>query len=476
MVQGAILLYALALDKGLLAVESLIHYTKTMYKPQYTLPELMHRGYGSRLALILESILIGFMVGLIVVFFRYLLSQTDTLRQGIYKVPHSRMYWLGWSATLALIGLFLGWAAKVWPLIKGSGIPQIKGALAGSLPLNYRELPVKLLTGLLGLGAGLSLGREGPSVQIGAYVGKGVLSIFPKSEQEQHWLIASGSAAGVAAAFNAPLAGVVFVLEELQASFSPLFLACAMGASMTADAVAGSFFGWGPVFDFRYIAVLSLKDIPWVMILGVSCGLLGDLFKRGLYWVLTGYDRCRIPQIIRPVIPLLVSVPLGLLWFDVLGGGHDLIESLAHGERTFGVLALFLLLGGKILFTLLSYGSGTAGGIFLPLLVCGAITGDLLGLCLWQSGYIAEGQNLNFIILGMAAFFTSVVKAPITGIVLILEMSANFNHLGNLVLACLCALITSELIASRPVYVVLLERILGRGNPPSGTPEGTQAA
>ncbi|MHB9294038.1 ClC family H(+)/Cl(-) exchange transporter [Hollandina sp. SP2] len=445
-----------------------------MYKPRYTLPELMHRSYSSRLVLILESILIGFMVGFIIVFFRYLLTQIDTLRQGIYKVPHSSMYWLGWSVILALIGLFLGWAAKVWPLIKGSGIPQIKGALAESLPLNYRELPIKLLTGLLGLGAGLSLGWEGPSVQIGAYVGKGVLSIFPKSKQEQHWLIASGSAAGVAAAFNAPLAGVLFVLEELQSSFSPLFLACAMGASMTADAVAGAFFGLGPVFDFRYIGVLSLKDIPWVIILGVSCGLLGDLFKRLLYWTLAGYDKCRIPQIIRPVIPLLVSIPLGLLWFDVLGGGHDLIESLAHEGRPLGVLALLLV--GKILFTLLSYGSGTSGGIFLPLLVCGALIGDLLGLCLWQLGYIVEGQNLNFIILGMAAFFTSVVKAPITGIVLILEMSANFNHLGNLVLVSLCALITSELLASQPVYVVLLERILGRGNPPPESPEGSEAA
>jgi H+/Cl- antiporter ClcA len=433
----------------------------------------MHQGYGSRVALILESILIGFMVGLIIVFFRYLLLQTDTLRRGIYHAPHSLMYWLRWGAVLALIGLVLGWAGKVWPLIKGSGIPQIKGALAGSLPLNYRELPVKLLTGLLGLGAGLSLGREGPSVQIGAYVGKGVLSVFPKPEQEQHWLIASGAAAGVAAAFNAPLAGVLFVLEELQASFSPLFLACAMSASMTADAVAGLFFGWGPVFDFRYIAVLSLKDIPWVILLGVSCGLAGDLFKRLLYWGLNGYERCRIPQILRPVIPLLVSIPLGLRWFDILGGGHDLIESLAHEERTIGVLAL--LLAGKILFTILSYGSGTAGGIFLPLLVCGALTGDLLSLCLWRLGYIAEGQNLNFIILGMAAFFTGVVKAPITGIVLILEMSANFNHLGNLVLVCFCALLTSELIASKPVYVVLLERLVGRRNPPQ-TSEGVKAA
>ncbi|MDR1030498.1 MAG: ClC family H(+)/Cl(-) exchange transporter [Treponema sp.] len=436
-----------------------------MYKPRYTIPALVHRGYGSRLALIVESILIGFMVGLVIALFRYLLIHADSLRQGIYQVPHTRVYWLGWSGLLALIGLFLGWAASVWPLIKGSGIPQIKGALAGALPVKPQELPLKVLTGLLGLGAGLSLGRAGPSVQMGAYVGKGVLSLFPRPDQEQHWLISSGAAAGVAATFNAPLAGVLFVLEEFQVPFSPLFLACALGASMTADAVAGFFFGLGPLFDFRYLPALSLKHIPWLIMLGVICGLVSDLFKRLLYGALNGYDRCKIPPIIRPVIPLLVSIPLGLFCFDVLGGGHNLIESLAHEERTLGVLVL--LLGGKILFTVLSYGSGTAGGIFLPLLACGALTGDLLGVYLVQHGCIAEGQNLNFIILGMAAFFTGVIKAPITGIVLILEISANVNHLGNLVLVCLCALITAELIASRPVNTVLLERILGRStNPP----------
>ncbi|MDR2632873.1 MAG: ClC family H(+)/Cl(-) exchange transporter [Treponema sp.] len=444
-----------------------------MYIPRDRLPKLLQQSYDSRLALILESILIGLLVGLIIALFRYLLTQADSLRQGIYQGSHTPVYWLGVSALLALIGLFLGFAAKVWPLTKGSGIPQIKGALTGNLPLNAQELPVKLLSGFLGLGAGLSLGREGPSVQMGAYVGKGVLSLFPKSKQEQHWLIASGSAAGVAAAFNAPLAGVLFVLEEFQASFSPLFLACAMGASISADAVAGFFFGWGPVFDFRYIAVLSLKDMPWVMLLGLGCGLLGDLFKRLLYAFLNAYERCKIPQLLRPVLPLLLSIPLGLYCFDVLGGGHALIESLAHKEWTLGMV--FLILVAKILFTTFSYGSGTAGGIFLPLLACGALSGDLLGLYLLQTGYIIEGQNLNFIILGMAAFFTAVVKAPITGIVLILEMSANFNHLGNLVLVCLCALISADLLASRPVYVVLLERLLGRGTASPQCHEGDKA-
>jgi H+/Cl- antiporter ClcA len=232
---------------------------------------------------------------------------------------------------------------------------------------------------------------------------------------------------------------------------------------MAADVVAGYFFGMGPVFDFRHIDVLPLKDFPWVIVLGMLCAVLGDFFKRGMYLSLNLYDRFRIPQTIRPVLPLLVSIPLGFFFVNITGGGHELIESLSLQDRTIGMVVL--LFAGKILFTALCYGSGTSGGIFLPLLACGALTGDAVGILLSMAGFVGEGQHLNFMILGMAAFFAGVVKAPVTGMILILEMSGNFNHLGSLVLVSLSAFVTSELIASRPVYAVLLERILANRKP-----------
>ena len=423
--------------------------------------QAVRRWYGSRLAVIMESVVIGAAAGLVVVLFRYLLVQAENLRTLVYRALPGRSFWwtLCWILVLVLIGLLLGWAAKKRPMIRGSGIPQIKGALLGKMRLDWApELPLKLGTGLLGLGAGLSLGREGPSIQIGAYVGKGVLSIFRRPDRERRFLITSASAAGLAAAFNAPLAGVLFVLEELQSSFSPLFLACAMGASMAAAGVAGFFFGLRPVFDFRDITVLPLRGFPWVILLGVICGLLGDLFKQGIYWSLNLYDRLRIPPVLRPAIPLAVSVPLGFLLFDITGGGHGLIESLSTTER--GLTLILLLLAGKLLFTALCYGSGTSGGIFLPLLACGALAGLGWGKCLGFAHLTTAEQNLNFMILGMAAFFSAVVKAPVTGIILILEMSGNFNHLWSLVLVSLSAFVTADLIASRPIYAVLLERML----------------
>jgi H+/Cl- antiporter ClcA len=414
----------------------------------------------------MESVIIGAAAGLVVVLFRFLLVRAEDLRALIYRtLPGLPVFWtLFWLLTLVLTGLFLGWAAKKRPMIRGSGIPQIKGVLLGQMKLDWApELPLKLITGILGLGAGLSLGREGPSIQIGAYVGKGVLSILRRPRREGHFLIAGASAAGLAAAFNAPLAGVLFALEELQSSFSPLFLACAMGASMAAAGAAGLFFGLRPVFDFRDIAFLPLRAFPWVILLGISCGLLGDIFKRGIYLSQGLYERLRIPPALRPVIPLLASVPLGFLFFDITGGGHALIESLSAVERSLTVI--LLLLAGKMLFTALCYGSGTSGGIFLPLLACGALAGMGLGKILVFAGITLPEQNLNFTILGMAAFFSGVVKAPVTGVILILEMSGNFNHLWGLVLVSLCAFVTADLIASRPIYTVLLERMLPPKSP-----------
>jgi H+/Cl- antiporter ClcA len=434
-----------------------------MREPDKGISPLVHRWYDSSLAVILESVFIGFLVGLLITAFRRLLDLAGGLRLHIYRtLPALDWYWTAlWILILALAGIFLGWAAKTRPMIRGSGIPQVKGALRRLMTLDWKpELPLKFITGLVGIGAGLSLGREGPSIQMGAYVGKGVLTIFRRPNRERNILVTAAAAAGVAAAFNAPLAGVLFVLEELHSSFSPLFISCSLGAAVAADMTAGYFFGMGPVFDFHHINVLPLRFLPWIVVLGIICALLGDLFKKSLYLSLNLYDRLQMPRILRPVVPLLLSAPMGFLLYDSSGGGHDLIVSLSQGGRPQEFLLLLLI--AKALFTAVCYGSGTSGGIFLPLLSCGALSGAILGECLELAGLAVEEQSLNFIILGMAAFFTGAVKAPVTGIILILEMSGNFNHLGSLVLVCFSSFVMAELIGSRPVYTVLLERMTGK--------------
>lgn len=417
--------------------------------------------WHTRLGVIFQSLFIGLLVGVVVLAFRVGLSRGEELRTDLYKALAiaSPLWTILWTLALIGLGLLLGAMSLYHPMIKGSGIPQIKGELMKKMSHSWMpELPMKLVSGLLAIGAGLSLGREGPSVQMGGYIGKAISRIGGRSPTELRYLLISGSAAGLSAAFNAPLAGVLFALEELNKHFSPLLLVCAMAASAAGDFVSSQFFGMQPTFSFPAITPLPLTHFHWLGLLGLLAALSGDLFKRALYLSQDFYTATRLPPVMRPIIALLASIPLGFFLFEATGGGHELVEHLA--VIRYPLLTIALLFAVKLAFTALSYGAGTAGGIFLPLLVCGALLGTGFGTILWQVGIVPDGEILNFLILGMAAFFTAVVRAPVTGAVLILEMSGNLSHLGGLVIVCLVAQIVCDIIHSRPVYDVLLRRQL----------------
>ena len=415
--------------------------------------------WHTRFGVILQSVLIGIGTGLVVLGFRIALGYSEHLRTLLYEfLPVSSPLWtVVWILSLAVLGVFLGFLSKLRPMIRGSGIPQIKGELRGIMWHRWlSELPLKFVSAILSIGAGLSLGREGPSVQMGGYIGKAMSRIGHRSPAELRYLMISGAAAGLSAAFNAPLAGVLFALEELHKQFSPLMLLCAMAASAMGDFVSSHFFGMRPSFSFPEIIPLSLSRFPWLILLGLLAAAGGDLFKKSLYFSQSLYSKLHVPMIVRPVVPLLVSVPLGFFLAETIGGGHELVEHLAVARYSLMLLAgLFFV---KLAFSGLSYGAGTAGGIFLPLLVCGALLGTAFGTVLFRLGLVAEIEIVNFLILGMAAFFTAVVRAPVTGTVLILEMSGNLSHLGGLVIVCLISQLACDLVRSRPVYDVLLYR------------------
>lgn len=416
-----------------------------------------------RPTLLLRNILVGVLTGLVVVAFRILLEESVgwrhvaliRLRQG------GPMSYALWAGLLIVVGILLGLAAQYFPLIRGSGIPQVKGVMTRQLEIKwFPEILLKFGGGIAALGLGMSLGREGPSVQLGAFVGEGVLSVSKRPEVERKFLVSSGAAAGIAAAFNAPLAGVIFVLEELHKTLSPLMLMCVMGASLSADLVAGRYFGLKPVFDFHTVQALPHRLFPYIVVLGILVAFSGDLFKRLLYLFQDLYVKARIPRFLRPVPPLLVSFFIGIWFFEITGGGHEMIESLGDTEASLRHLCLLLVL--KVLLTVFCYGSSTPGGIFLPLLLMGALIGRIFGGFLLMQGLIGPEHLLNFMILGMAAQFTSIVRAPVTGSILVLEMCGNLNHLSGLVGICMVSYVMADFIHSRPVYDVLLQRMLTR--------------
>ena len=424
--------------------------------------QYFHKPRAFRLKVFLEGLLVGVLAGMAVIAYRIIINRSTPLRADIYERISAGDWRTGlyYFAALLMAGYITGLLVERIPMIKGSGIPQVKGALVRQFEMKwYQELPAKFLGGILALGFGLSLGREGPSIQIGAEVGSGLGKSLKLHHTEEKYMITSGASAGLAAAFNAPLAGVIFALEELHRNFSPFVLACVMSASLAADFVSKQVFGLGPAFVFQEVTPLPLKHYPYLIGLGIVAGLLGMLFNKALYTSQDLYGKLKpLPTRYTMLIPFLGAGLMGLILPEMLGGGHELIELLSHNYFPIYVLILYVIV--KIAFTAFCYGPGTPGGIFLPLLVVGALVGKLYGELLTQYLNVDSVYIINFLILGMAAYFTAIVRAPITGAILILEMTNSFQHLLALMTVSLIAFVLTDVMASKPIYEGLLERML----------------
>ncbi|MGY5240088.1 ClC family H(+)/Cl(-) exchange transporter [Clostridium tertium] len=414
--------------------------------------------------LIIQGIIIGLITGGVIVLNRL----------GINKLYSVFIKFYAWGnkgivnailviIALALIGLLVGLMVKREGMISGSGIPQVKGRVINKLKMNWlRILIYKFLGGLLALSAGLSLGREGPSVQIGASIGEGVAEkTYKKMPVKKEFLITAGASAGLSAAFNSPLSGIIFALEEIHRNFSPLVLLPAMAAAISADFISKNFLGMEPALNFSEMNAIPLKYYWILIILGVFTGILGVLFSKGIYLFQDIYSKLKkVPQEVKVMIPFVITAIVGLIAPMLLGGGHELILELTEGGQSILFLIIIYIL--KFLLLLVCFGSGVPGGIFLPMLLLGAIIGDVFGVLSIELLGVNSSFIINFIALGMAGYFVSVVKAPVTGIVLIMEMTGSFSHLLSLSVVVIISFITSELLRNEPIYEVLLERLLKR--------------
>lgn len=419
------------------------------------------------LRLVLEGLAVGVGAGASISLFRYLLAGSEVLRPVIYRevsaaANQGQYQWLVlYIASFIAAAFLLKIIVAREPMCTGSGIPQIKGILQGDMSMRwFSVLWSKIIGGVLAIGAGMSLGREGPSVQIGACVGQGVSQSSRRTQFETRILMTAGAGAGLAAAFNAPLAGVIFGLEEMQKTISPALLLTGITASVTAATVTEVVFGMSPVFSMGYLLPLPLNLFDVLILAGAVIGLWGRLFNIALAYSLDTYSRFGIAGMRKPLLPLAMAAVLGFLLPEILGGGNLLVDSLVDTDYTIGFLCILFV--GKFLFTMVCFGSGVPGGIFLPMLVLGAAGGAVLAKILVLAGWLPAMYYADIIVFGMAAYFASVVKSPVTGSILILEMTGSFQHMLALLVVSLTAYIVSDLTGGRPVYDELLDRALGK--------------
>ena len=415
-----------------------------------------------------RAALVGLLAGLVAAAFRFTLDTADHLRNVLFRFAHGLPTGLGLTLACAVCGG--GAATALWlvrrfaPEAAGSGIPHLKAVLHRLRGMSWRRvLLVKFVSGTLGIGSGLALGREGPTVQMGGALGQMVSNWFRGNARERHTLIAAGAGAGLAAAFNAPLAGVIFVLEELRRDFAPGTLTGAFVASVTADVVVRLLMGQSPIFHVASPPTPPVASLPLFLLLGLVAGLLGVAFNHALLATLRLFDRtARWPV---GLAAGLVGVAIAIVgWFapEALGGGGPLVEATLAGRMAVGALAGLLLL--RFAMTMASYSTGTAGGIFAPLLVLGAQTGAIVALLGQHLMPVAAGYPTAFAVVGMAALFTAIVRAPLTGIVLLLEMTASYPLMLPLIAACFTAYAVADMLHDPPIYEALLERDLLRGN------------
>lgn len=422
---------------------------------------------AQRLPVILigEGLLVGAAAGIVVMLYRIALTYAGQWMNAVLDWMRGDMLRTAlWFAALLVMALIVSRLVKWEPMISGSGIPQVEGEILGKLTQKWKKvLPAKFCGGFLCLLGGLSLGREGPSIQLGAMSGQGISRLLDRGKTEERHLMTCGASAGLAAAFHAPLAGMMFALEEIHKGFSVSILVSVMTSSVTADYICSHIMGLDPVFQFRLEHVLPQNYYWMLLVLGVILGVLGALYNKVM---LLAQDLYRKPKFLnetgRLIIAFMAAGVMGILMPSVLGSGGDLIVDLTGGELLLGAAALTFVV--KFLFSAVSFGSGAPGGIFFPLLVLGALIGGIFAMACVELFGLDPVYINNFVLLAMAGYFTAIVRAPITGIILLFEMSGTVSQMLSLAVVSVAAYITATLLKSEPIYESLLERILqGQG-------------
>jgi CIC family chloride channel protein len=351
------------------------------------------------------------------------------------------------------------------PETTGSGIPQIKAILGGiPIPLNLRVAVVKFFGGMVALGSGLALGREGPTVQIGAALGNELSGILPSTRAQKRQLVAAGAAAGLAAAFHAPIAGIVFVIEELLKDASGLTMSVTVLACFMASIISQVLHAHSldlSLLQTQEIASFAVKEIPIFALLGVLAGIFGSAFNEAILGCLTIFkSMTRVPLAFRVGLAgLITGIILCLLPHEFHNYAH--LRDMIVSGHTSGETAMVAFVSQFVL-TIVAYGSGSPGGLFAPCLTIGSSLGYLVGH--YTQLFLGFGSPTLYALAGMGAFFAGVVRVPITAMVIVFEMSSDFNLVLPLMVSCIMAYLVGERLTPGSIYDRLM--IWGGINPP----------
>lgn len=413
------------------------------------------------LTLLLVAIVVGVLGGYGAVLFRFVIKmaqgafygQTEDILDFVGLLPR----WM-FVAMPALGGLIVGLLVHYGaPEAKGHGVPEVMEAvLLQGGRIRKRVAVVKILASAICIGSGGSVGREGPIVQIGAGVGSTVSQLLRASPVQQKTLVGCGAAAGIAATFNAPIAGVLFALEVLLGDFGLTAFSPVVLSSVTATVISRHYFGDFPAFVIPAYHVASFWEYLLYPLLGLLCGLVAVLFVSTLYKAEDLFDALRFPPVLKPVLGGLFLGCLLLALPQVFGVGYGAIN-LALVDRLAAPLLLALVLG-KIAATSVTIASGGSGGVFAPSLFIGAMTGGAFG---WAAHALLPGITANsgaYALVAMGALVAGSTHAPITAILIIFEMTNDYRIILPLMISCILSTVVAVTLKKGNIYTLKLLR------------------
>jgi CIC family chloride channel protein len=407
------------------------------------------------------AVAVGLAGGFGAVGFRYLIDFFQSLAYGS-------------SEELLNVVLALPWYLKVWvpaagglvvgPLVyffareaKGHGVPEVMEAVAlkGGV-IRKRVVFVKILASAISISTGGSVGREGPIVQIGSAIGSALGQVLKVSQDRMRTLVGCGAAAGIAATFNAPIAGAMFALEVVLgefglATFSPIVI-----SSVVATAVSRAFLGDIPAFIVPAYELVSVWEFPMYLVLGIFCAMVGVAFTRGLYRVEDLFDDFKFPEYLKAIIGGMILGAGGLFFPQVLGVGYGAIDLALMQQLAWWLLLVLIVV--KILATSITIGSGGSGGIFAPSLFMGAMAGGFFGTVVHQLFPTVTASAGAYSIVGMGALVSATTHGPLAAILILFEMTGNYKIILPLMLSCIVATIFAGQLMKDSIYTLKLAR------------------
>jgi CIC family chloride channel protein len=402
--------------------------------------------------LLLLSIFIGVISGLLVVSFRMAIDWLDVLLRGSSPGPGQlRLILAPTIAGLAIAVL----VRYVFPEARGSGVNQTKAALyIRNGYISSRTVIGKFLLSALAIGSGHSLGPEDPSLQIGAGVASQIGRRFGLSRERLRVFAPIGAAAGLAAAFNAPISAILFVIEEVIGNWSAAVLGSIVLSAISSVVVARWFWGAEPLFRVPIVNLVDPRELMAYAVLGVIGGVASLSFTKALGWLRPMLRRQ--PASLQLLQPAAAGFLVGCIGYfglpQVMGAGYEAIDQAMHAQFAWKVLLLLALF--KIIATTLSFSSGTPGGMFAPTLFIGAMLGAAVGTFEHHFFPLLTGSIGSYALVGMGVLFAAFLRAPLTSVFMVMEVSQNYSIVLPVILANTIAYLISRALQPVPIFEI----------------------